>query len=168
MGMSKYFENYLNISFKLEDVSFTSSELYSKIKELFGDRIYSEIEKTGMEFVIEQDICHLFVLKNSLIHNLFDKIVDKEYLDTCRFKVPVTEPIERRLNFFMDKYNKIYKNSDNMCLIEMEYILNLNKIYYNCLKLLKLNNDNTLEITFLFSDETECENFKNENLELIY
>ena len=166
--MSKYFENYLNISFKLEDVSFTSSELYSKIKELFGDRIYSEIEKTGMEFVIEQDICHLFVLKNSLIHNLFDKIVDKEYLDTCRFKVPVTEPIERRLNFFMDKYNKIYKNSDNMCLIEMEYILNLNKIYYNCLKLLKLNNDNTLEITFLFSDETECENFKNENLELIY
>ena len=168
MGMSKYFENYLNISFKLEDVSFTSSELYSKIKELFGDRIYSEIEKTGMEFVIEQDICHLFVLKSDLIHNLFNSTVVNKYLNICKFKVPVTEPIKRRLNFFMDIYKKVYKSSDNMCLIEMEYILNLNKIYYNCLKLLKLNNDNTLEIVFLFSDETECENFKNENLELIY
>ena len=166
--MSKHFENYLNISFKLEDVSFTSSELYSKIKELFGDRIYSEIEKTGMEFVIEQDICHLFVLKSDLIHNLFNSTVVNKYLNLCNFKVPITEQIKRRLNFFMDTYNKVYKSSDTMCLIEMEYILNLDKIYYNCLKLLKLNNDNTLEITFLFSDETECENFKNENLELVY
>lgn len=168
MGMSKHFENYLNISFKLEDVSFTSSELYNKIKELFGDRIYSEIEQTGMEFVIEQDICHIFVLKNSLIHNLFDNTVVNKYLNLCKFKVPITEQIKRRLNFFMDIYNKVYKSSDTMCLIEMEYILNLDKIYYNCLKLLKLNNDNTLEITFVFSDETEYENFKNENLELIY
>lgn len=168
MGMSKHFDNYLNVSFKLEDVSFTSSELYSKIKELFGDRIYSEIEKTGMEFVIEQDICHLFVLKSKLIHNFFDNTVVNKYLNLCKFKVPITEQIKRRLNFFMDTYNKVYKSSDTMCLIEMEYILNLNKIYYNCLKLLKLNNDNTLEITFVFSDKMEYESFKNENLELIY
>lgn len=166
--MSNHFENYLNISFKLEDVLFTSSELYSKIKEMFGDRIYFEIEKTGMEFVIEQDICHLFILKSSLIHNFFDNTVVNKYLNLCKFKVPITEPIEKRLNFFMDKYRKMYKSSDNMCLVEMEYILSLDKIYYNCLKLLKLNNDNTLEITFVFSDETEYENFKNENLELVY
>lgn len=171
--MGYLFHNYVNISFKQNDVNLYSPEIYSKIEELFDGEwgsIVEEFLENNIDFSVDDydangnKSINVFCLYSNLIHNKIYKIPN-----ICRFKIPLNEKIKNRLSGIID-YNGHYKKPKYLCLYDVEYIIGLDTLYYDCLKLLKMDNknDKNLEVTFAFADVESCENFKNNHLELIY
>lgn len=176
MSRNKITTSYCNISFSVRDIGMCTDdilwEINDKAEEIF--QIMQSQRKTieyfdGFKFSMDGDDFHIFQydIDRFTFDNLVNKIFEDDYmkLKSIRFNIPEKSPIYTKAKSYIFE-KSIYRSSYPT--YEIEWILGLDKIYKNALKLLRKTQANQLECVIVFYDSNDKSEFITNNPELVY
>lgn len=167
------FHNYINISLKWGWDKINTNRILQHLKEQFPNhRVFSDYGDTMDMYTSEdnrEDIIHIFKLDDNSIFRLLKG--NSKSINDCiaEFSVPITSRVCDKLHLFLRPYTNTYKAGSDMQLVNIEEIMGMDQIYYDCIKIIRYDDTRTkLNCIFIFNDKDKLQHFKDKNCEYFY